>query len=387
MQLAIVLRSLTGFALLEMAFLTSSCGSSASVERTVKIGVIAPLTGDSSDIGKQAREGAQLAEKEVNSLGAANGKQLKVVIEDSQGDAQQAVLAMRKLVSIDHVPAVIGDFRSKSILAEAAIANENHVVLIGPTTSAPAITTAGPYVNRLWPVDKFEASRFADWCAANNIRSVAILYINDDYGLGLRDAFTSRFKSAGGQITNAIGFGESETDFKPALSKLAGGKPDAIYIVGFYKNSAIAVRQAREAGISAKLLGTTACEDEKFLEIAGKDAEGFLYPIVTGFDPVDPTPEAAAFIGAFRKEYGSDPNWAGAHYYEGVRLIAHLMSTAGTDGPALQKALLEVHDYRGATGVVNFDQNGDVVGKPLSIKTVKDGRFTVVAKLQPQTLP
>ena len=131
-------------------------------EKVVKIGAILPLTGDAAKYGESAKEGIELAIKEINAEGGVKGHKIEIIYEDSQGLPTTGVSAFQKLITSNRVPAVIGGLFSSVTLAIAPIANREHVVVLSPTSSAPAITKAGDYIFRNCASDIFEGKIMAE---------------------------------------------------------------------------------------------------------------------------------------------------------------------------------------------------------------------------------
>ena len=358
-----------------MIVVSGGTAFSESQPGSVKIGAVLPLTGDSSAWGEQGKYGIELAVEEINAKGGINGKKLEVVYEDSQAIPKYAVTSIQKLINVDKVPAVAGDMVSATTLAMAPIAEKSKTVLIAISASAPAITNAGEYIYRVWPSDLLEGSVLAEFAAKNKYRKVCILFIQTDYGTGLRDAFKKTLEQKGGKVLLTQGYKQDETDFKSALLKVKSKKPDAVYIVGYYKDSGLILKQAKEIGLKTQFFGATAVESPKLIEIAGDAAEGLIYPIITDFDPEHPTPVANQFIEHFKKKFGIAPDWASSHAHDAVVVIAEAMKKGGATGTGIKKAIDFQRRFEGVTGKIIFDENGDVIDKPVTIKTVRHGKF------------
>jgi branched-chain amino acid transport system substrate-binding protein len=344
---------------------------------TLKIGAILPLTGDSADWGEQGKYGIEIAVEEINSKGGINGRKIEVVYEDSQAIPKNGITAIQKLVNVDKVPAIVGDIVSATTLAMAPIAEKSEVVLIAPTASAPAISHAGEYIYRVWPSDFLEGRVLAEFLIKKNHKRACILYIKTDYGTGLREIFTKTFEQGGGEVVFTYGYKQDETNFKPALLKAKIKKTDAVYLISYYKDAALILKQSKEIGLNTQFFGVTAVESPKLLEIAGETAEGLIYPIITDFDPDNPTPVAKKFIDSFRKKFGVAPDWASSHTHDAIIVIAEAMRVGGFTGSAIKKAIDSQKRFNGVTGKIIFDENGDVVEKPVTIKTVQDGKFEI----------
>lgn len=348
--------------------------ATAYAQSELKIGVLFPLSGDAGSYGERGKNGIELAVDELNAKGGARGRRLRVIYEDSKADPRTGVAAMTKLANVDKVPAVIGDIVSAVTLAVAPIAERNKVVLLSPTASAPAVSHAGDYIFRIWPSDLAEGKEIAAFAIKTGFKRVGILYMQNDYGIGIKNVFVKTFSGAGGSVVLALGYKPDESDFRSYLGRLAEAKPDAIYLAGYFKDSALVLKQARELGIKTQFLGTTAVEDPKLIEIAGEAAEGLIYPLATGYDAESLDMDIQSFRKRYAERFKAEPDWVPAQAYDALKLIAYAVQKGGVTGPEIRKTLSVVKGYRGVTGDITFDENGDVA-KPVTIKVVRQGKF------------
>jgi len=341
-------------------------------EGRITIGATLPLSGDAAAWGKNTQEGIELALQEINASGGVLGKQIVVVYEDTQALPKEGVSAYRKLVSVDGVPAIIDDSVSGVTLAMAPMAEKDNVVILATGATAPKISEAGEYIFRIWNSDAYEGEISADYAFDTlGLRSVAILYINNEYGKGLEEVFKSRFESRGGNVPISEAFGQNSTDMRTQLSKIQASNPDGLYLVGYPKEIPIALRQARELGLNVSLLGTVAMQDPQLLESAGYAAEGLMFPY-----PQDPTGEQVDhFKQAFQKQYGKEPGITADVGYDAIKMIVIAIElSGGTTGEDIRIGLNMLKDYPGVSGTMTFDENGDV-HKPMGIKIVEGGMF------------
>lgn len=341
----------------------------------IKIGAILPLTGDAASWGAMGKEGIDLAIDDINHKGGIKSKKLRVIYEDTRAKPSQGVNAVQKLITVDKVTVIIGDIVSATTLAIAPVAEKNKVVILSPTASAPKISEAGDFIFRIWPSDIVEGTVIANFAYKDmNFRNIAILYINNDYGIALKDVFRKVFTTLGGQIATSIGYNPDEIDFRSHLSKINKTDPDAIYLVSYYKDAALVFNQAKEMGIKKQFLGSTALEEPKLLEICGNAADGVIYPMSTGYNADSPEIVVQQFKKKFRAKYSKDPGFVAAQCYDAVKIIAWAIEKAGNKGYKIQKVLSTLEGYKGITGETSFDEKGDVI-KPTIIKYIKDGKF------------
>lgn len=352
-----------------------SCAKKAEQPKEIKIGAILPLTGDAASWGASAKEGIDLAVSEIDSKGGISGTKVSIIYEDTQAQPEKGASAMLKLATVDKVPAVIGDIVSATTLAAAPIAEQNKVVLLSPTASAPKLTEAGKYIFRIWPSDLAEGVAIANFAAQTlKLKSVAVMYIQNDYGIALKDVFEKEFTKEGGTIVETMSYKPDETDFRSHLTKIMKKKPEAVYLISYYKDAGLALKQAKQLRIKTQFLGTTAIEEPKLFEIAGDAADGLIYAISSGYDAKSLNEVVKAFNAKYKEKYGKDPTFVQAQGYDAVNIIASVIGKGNMTGEAIQKGLESVKDYHGVTGTFGFDANGDVV-KPTMIKTIKGKEF------------
>ncbi len=350
------------------------CSKFQPESKEIKIGAILPLTGDGAKYGTSARKAIDLAFSEVNSNGGIKGKKISVVYEDTKGVAKDGVSAIQKLITVHKVPAIIGDLLSSVTLAVAPVAEKNHVVLLSPTSSAPKITDAGDYIFRNCASDIFEGKVMADAAIQKfGIKKVAILYINNDYGVGITNIFKKTLIAHGGQIVAEETFNQGATDFRAQLTKITTLQFDGIYIVG-YKELGHLLKQAHELGIKAQFMSTVMFEDPDILSIAGNAADGIVYS-ARAFDPDSEEPHVKEFVASFKQHYEEEPDIFAAYAYDAARILIQAMNKGELSADAIKQSIYAIKDFLGVTGLTSFDDKGDVF-QPAYLKTVNNGKFT-----------
>ncbi|NQT94145.1 MAG: penicillin-binding protein activator [Lentisphaerae bacterium] len=338
----------------------------------IRIGATLPLSGDAAVWGKNTQEGIDLAVEEINASGGVLGRKLVIVYEDTKALAKEGVTAYHKLTTADKVQAIIDDSVSGVTLAMAPLAQKDRVVILATGATAPKISQAGEYIFRIWNSDAYEGEVAADYAFDNlALRSVGILYINNEYGKGLEQVFEKRFTERGGKTPLSEGFAQSATDLRTQISKLKDANLDGLYLVGYPKEIPIALRQAKELGLSVTLLGTVAMHDPQLVQSAGDAAEGLMFPY-----PKEATGEHLnRFKQAFQKKYGKEPGITADVGYDAVKMLAKAIEfSGGSSGEDIRKGLNTLKDYPGVSGTMTFDENGDV-HKPMGVKAVKNGSF------------
>ncbi len=342
--------------------------------KEIKIGAILPLTGGAGKYGEDAKLGIELAIEKKNVEGGINRKLIRVIFEDDQSNPQQIVAAFRKLITVHKVPVVIGGMTSSSALAVAPVAEQNKVVLFSPSASSPELTKAGDFIFRNELSDAYGGVAQAEltWSKLR-IKKVAILYINNDYGVGVKDAFLQTFQNLGGEVVSVESFDPDAQDFRTQLTRIKQKFPEAIFIVA-YKETILILRQIKELGIKSQILSTPVFEDKEIIEKAKDAAEGVIYVYYGGFDPQSADKHIKSFVEDFRMKYNRDPGYYSALAYDAANIILLAIEKGGTKSEDIKKALYQIKDFHGVTGKTTFDSNGDVT-KPVFLKMVKNGQF------------
>ena len=341
---------------------------------SIKIGFIAPLTGDAASIGTPEKSAVELAISEINATGGINGRQLEAIYEDGQCAATPAASAATKLITLDKVVAIVGGICSTETAAFAPRAMQSKVVVISPCSSAPSLSKTGTYFFRDYPSDSFQG-KFAAEYAYNTLgaRKVAILYHQSDWGDGIKDVFKTRFTELGGQIVAEEGAPQTSRDYRTALSKIKASHPDYIYAPTYPEGGTIVLKQARDMGISTKFLGGDAWSDTKFQKDVSDLGLNILYTESKSETSDDFKTKLLAKTG------GDSVPLCSAQGYDAVYLFANAAKKVGVAPDALAGAI-RATKYDGVSGHIEFDQNGDVTSAQYHVKKIENGTATVVSE-------
>ncbi len=343
-----------------------------SLDETVKIGVMVPLTGESASYGLGVKRGIELAKKELSA------DSVEIIYEDSKCGREEAMAAITKLISIDKVQAVIGEVCSEATLAAARVAEENEVVLISPSTTSPQLTDAGAYIFRVIPSDALEGNFAADLVYGKGLRRLGILHSNDDYGIAFKDILTQEFSSLGGAVVASEVIENGAVDARTQLTKIKNEGADSIYVISNAPDAAVAaLKQIQELGISAYVFGSKELKSEYITENAKEAAEGFIVSSVTI--------GTAEFLDSYHNEHGEAPLFS-AQGYDAFKAV-YLALEGATTTQELRDNVMGV-EFDGASGRIAFDSNGDVSAN-YEVYVVEDGGFNSVnaASLSAPTLP
>jgi branched-chain amino acid transport system substrate-binding protein len=338
----------------------------------IKIGAILPLTGEDAKLGESAKKGVILAAEEINKKGK---QKIEVIFEDTQGQPTIAINAFKKLITFHKVPVVIGELSSSVTLAVAPLAEKSHTILISPSASAPKISEAGDYIFRVCASDIFEGKEMAKFIHQKlKYKKIGILYINNDYGIGLKDAFQQEFTNLGGKIVAVESFEQGGTDFKSQLAKIKLAHPDGVYMPGYAKEMALILKEAKEIGLHTRFFSSISFEDPQILELAKEESEGVIYTAY-GYDPERQIPNIQKFVQMYKSKFNEIPDIYAALSYDATQVIMEAINKSESlNSQTIKENLYGIKNFPGVTGEITFDKNGDVVHS-ITIKTVKDGKF------------
>ena len=340
---------------------------------SIRIGFNAPLTGFAAADGNSALVGARLAVEQVNAAGGINGDDIELVVYDDQASPKEAAPLAVKMTTQDEVTAGISGSYSGSTRAAATIFQENSVPYISAYAVHPDITRAGDYVFRTSFMGEVQGRAGAKLIGeVMGLKRVALITLNNDFGKSLATGFKEKAADFGIEITGEYEYSIKDREFGPIVSKVRSDSPDAIYASGYFFTAGPLVRQIRAAGIAAPVIGQEGYDSQKFIEIAGPDAEGVI--ITTSLDRNSSNPITQAFIEGFEEMAGYPTDMVAASAHTAVLVMAEALKTAGAgDRTALRDAIAG-SSVDASTGHISFNALGEVK-KDVQIQVVKDGAW------------
>lgn len=343
--------------------------------KTVKIGVLLPLTGSLANVGAGMRDAVILAAEDANAKGGIDGKKLELVIEDTSCDPAKAVTALNKMITQDKIVALVGGTCSGESLAIAPILNQNKIVAISPSASqADLRDKGGDYFFRIVPSDAFQAKVAAKYAKEDlGAIKVAVLYQNDEWGVGLKDGFLKEFPEEQGFVVNAESFEKGATDVRTQITKLKSSGPDLLYMPCYPAECAVALQQISESGYTGKVMGADGGDDAATLRAVGEAADGFTITVAS-------PSTGGSFNQKFKAKYGKDAGVYTAHIYDALTLLVNSAKDSAS-GPSMKDNLYDVFGYTGQSGVISFDKYGEITTAVYDIKEFRDGNFTLVQKI------
>ena len=346
---------------------------------TIKIGGLAPLTGDVSVYGVAVDNGVKMAVEEINADGGVLGKQIEYIVYDEKGDATEAVNAYNKLVQSDNVVAIIGDVTSKPTLAVAQQAAKDKIPLITASGTAENITQAGENIFRACFIDPFQGELMASYASKKlEKKTAAIIYnISDDYSKGLYEAIEAAAGDLGIEVVQVEGYGKGTVDFKAQLTNIKSKNPDVIFLPVYYQDVALIAVQAKELGIEAQFLGADGWDGViGQVDESNMDAVNGAY-FCSQYSAQSDDPNLQAFLSKYKETYGMDASQFAVLGYDAMKMLAQAISEAGsTDSAAITSAMASI-DFTGLTGHMTFDENRNPV-KSAAITQIDNGEYKFI---------
>jgi branched-chain amino acid transport system substrate-binding protein len=349
----------------------SACNTS---REPIRIGLSGPF---SDPVGVPMKRAAELAVEEINARGGVRGRPLELMARDDYADPDSAVFVATDLYE-GGVSAVIGHLFSTTTIAASPVYNggTDPVAAISPSSSSPEISSAGDYTFRICPSDLAHGAALARWIYDTlGLARGAVLYLNDQYGRGIRQTFVRDFTRRGGELVAIDPYLGEAPAIGPYLDRLVKmGRAQFLVVAGNRGEAEEILRQARSRGLQIPVLGGDGLEG---IEEAGAIADGVY--LSSAYLPSIDTPANRAFLHAYRKKFPSTglPNQPAAATYDAVYLLRDVITKAGPKRADVRRALAGIGNrepaFRGVTGTVAFDMRGDVPNQAVYMGIVRDG--------------
>ena len=349
-------------------------------EPVVKVGFVAPLTGDQAPHGQDMLNAAQLAVEQASAKGLVlPGFRLELLALDDQRNPTQAVAAAKKLTADRDVMAVVGHLNSSCTMPASAIYHQARMLNITPVSSNPQISRQGfDTFYRTCATDDLQGPAAALF-AVNELGARRIFILDDmtTYGRGLANEFEKKLKALGAQILGHEGITQGDKDFTPLLTKIKSLGPDLVYFAGMFPEGALLVKQRAEVGLSGLFMGGDGLFDSVLIELATPKAAEGIYLTTIGSD-IHQVPTAQEFLQSYEARFGPVGAYS-AYAFEATHLAIWAIQKAGKkDRAAVLAAMKTLQDYPGLFGLQNFDAKGDSLIRDIGIFTVRNGKFQFV---------
>lgn len=343
---------------------------------TIKIAVAAPMTGDNSEYGIGFTNAAKLMTDQWNADGGVLGKQIEIVPYDDKNTSEEATTIAQKIVSDGNISGVIGHFSSGVCMTAAPIYEENKIIEISPSASHPDYSKIGNYIFRNNTIISKEGAASVD-IAVHDLgkKNIGIISIMTDWGTNTSGIIKELIEGLNDPEVKVVAHEEvmeGSDDYTPAITKLNEAGADVVICCGMYNLVAPVAKQYKNINPDIAVVGFSNAYSQQLIQLGGEAVEGVCFPVIF-FSESDDS-DIKAYVDKFTQTYGSAPSALTSQAYDSVGMLLTAIKEAGTtDSEAVRDKLSEI-TYKGVTGDIKFDEQGDV-DKQFNKVTIKDGKF------------
>lgn len=353
--------------------LAAAAAFAAGPVKTLKIGVMAPITGTNAEYGKGFKIATQMAADEINAKGEMK---IELVVKDSKGDPKESADIARQFADDSSIMAIVGDFTSSSSMAAAPIIDEAGLVLLSPTASNPNYASMSPFAFSVMGRQDGEAPFFATYLLKKfaGAKKIGLIWINSDWGKSAHDNLVNQAVKEGLEVVSDVNYLADEKDFSASIAKLRRGNPDHIVILDQGAVPTIINQIASAGWKNVRITTLGPGTSQQILNLSGANAEGLLVTTPFFFDPN--SKREMAWYDTFTKAAGFPPTVHPACAYDALYLIANAVKMSGdkVTRESIRKNLQEYKGFVGLTGPIVFNPAGDIFRKYLIVEVV-DGKF------------
>jgi branched-chain amino acid transport system substrate-binding protein len=340
-------------------------------EEVIKIGVASPFSGDQAPLGMQTLNATKLAVEEWNAKGGLLGKKIVIVEGDDNADPKQATTVAR-MFETEKVVGVIGHHNSGCSIPASEVYNKAGIPQISQCSTNPVLTERGyKNVSRVCGRDDQIARIAADYALNTlKVKKIVVLHDKTTYGQGFADEAIKIIGSKA-KVLLFEGINKGEKDYTAIATKVHAVAPEAIIFGGFFPEASLIIKQYKELGGKAPLIGGDGIINDELSKVAGRAAEGTIAAF--GLD-ASRLPDGKVFAGVYEKKFGK-PGIFSFYAYDAVNVLLNAIKNAGTVESAKVIDAIRAIDHRGLTGVIKFDTKGDPAKPPLALWKVSEGSF------------
>ena len=352
----------------------------------IKIGHIAPLTGDIPKVGEEGKYAHELWLEDVEKAGGieVGGVKYKVEVihEDNESKAESAAAAATKLITEDKVLAIIGAYASKQAIPTGEVADANETPCISPWSTNPRTTKDRPWVFRACFLDPFQGPVGAKFATEEfGATKAAVLYdVGSDYPKGLAEFFKAAAEEMGMEVVAFETFTTKDRDFSAQLTKIKGSGADFLFTPQYYDEVPLIVKQAHELGWTKPILGSDSWGSAELMPLCGDDCVGCYFS--THYAAAGAKGATKEFIDRYNAKYGYIPDDVAALTWDTAHIVQKAIEDCGkltgdlkADRKCIRDALAKIKDFEGITGKMTFTEEGDPIKCAVIVKINEKGEF------------
>lgn len=348
----------------------------------IRIGAVLELSGSTATYGEETQNGINMALEKIN---ADRERPIEVIYQDNNSGPTESASAVRQLIDVDKVTAIIGAVASTNTIAGATQAQINKTPMITPGSTNVEVTKIGDYISRVCFIDSFQGPAIARFAAEELKKSKGYLVIDKsaDYSVGLAESIRTTFESLGGTIVGETSFEARASDFSALITQVEQAQPDVIFIPAYYREVGLMLKQARGHWDGIPKLGGDGWDSPQLLELGGAGVIGTYF--ATHFAPDDPSPKIQEFTKEYEAKFGKPPGSMSGLGYDAALVVADAIDRVEGEltKEKLRDAINATSNVDGVTGTIKLDENRNPV-KDLVILEVTAGGFKFKKKYAPQ---
>ena len=356
-------------------------GGNSGGSEPILIGHEVALTGGSALWGESEQNALDMEIEKINAAGGVLGRPIEFKRYDNKADQTEAVNVANRLVA-DGVCAIIGPAQSGVFIAATSVTEPAKIVMIGTTTTNEKCTvdddgSLHPYNFRTTIIDSYQGLVAANFAVEDLGSSKAAIFIDigSDYSQGLAAHFRNVYTQLGGTIVADEAFRSEELDYRAQLGKIKDSGADLVFMPTMQKEAGLAMKQARELGLTCNFLGGDAWASVELVELGGAATEGCFYVNLASLED----PNLAEWVTAYNTKWGKNPVMPNPVFAVDALyvIIDAIKGTGGTDPDKIAAYIENIKDLKVLTGNISFEpETHNPTGKSAVIETVKNGEFT-----------
>jgi branched-chain amino acid transport system substrate-binding protein len=382
--------SLLGCGILNAVAQDKAAGDKAKTDGgTIKIGALFAVTGPAANLGGPEAKTAEMLVEKINAAGGVQGRKIELIIKDTGGNPEKAVSFAKQLIEEQKVLAIIGPSTSGETMQIKPICEERKTILISCAAAEVIANPVAKYVFKTAPKDNHAVTWIYNTMKEMGITKIGIISGNDGFGAAGKKQLEDLAKTAGMEILVDEVYAKDATDLTDILTKVKAAKVQAIVNWSIVPAQSMVAKNMKQLGLDVPLFQSHGFANRKYLEAAGKAAEGTLFPagrllVVDELAADNPQKTVLAdYKKDYEAKYKDDVSTFGGHAYDAITIIVEAIKKAGSaDSEKVRDAIENLKGFVGTAGIFNFSPE-DHTGLDLNafeMLVVKDGKFTIYKK-------
>ena len=349
----------------------------------VKIGAIFSITGGNANLGLPESRTLQMLVDAANAAGGIAGRPVKLIMKDSQGDAEKATSFAKQLIDEEQVLAIIGPSTSGESMKLKGLCDDAETILLSCAAAETIVNPVAKWVFKVAPMDSFVAQMIFATMKKMGISRIGVMCSNSGFGQGGKVQLQKYAPTAGIQILIAEDYDKEATDLTSVLAKIKALNVQAMVNWSTEPAQSIVLKNMKQLGFDVPVFQSHGFANIAYVNAAGKAAEGTIFPagriLVAETLPADnpQKKQLVSYRSAYMAKFGEEPSTFGGHAWDCFSIIAQAVMKVGTDRNKVRDYIEGIKGFVGISGVFSFspsDHNG-LAMEALEMLTVKNGRF------------